>query len=293
MNFLKKSLLGAAVSAALGFTATVQAGVIVDLFTDTNGLLQSVSVTNLGANQNDQDGPFAVTNVLGGYRDISITKTGDIPANPAFPTPNIGTSTLEVAGGALAFSSASGNLALGVVTWDGNNVAGADGLGLNKTGLGGIDLTYGGSANQFLADIFSADLAFKYKISVWDMDGDKSTLSAGVQFQVFNPGVTSHYNFSWFNLASGTYCDGVSAPPTCLNLATQLDFTIARSGTGDGLIDFTKIGAIQLELQGEGADVDLSLGTIRTVPEPGALALVGFALLGAGVASRRAGTKKG
>lgn len=281
MNAMKKSLLGAAVCAALGFSATAHAGVVIDLFADPVGGSQAVSATTVGGSDTNQTGPFAATSVLGGYRDMSIQKTSD-----SFT--GLGLASMRVGNGFLSYSNESGVTSVGVVTWDGSNGAGLLGAGVAPTGFGGtgLDLTAGGSAHSFFTSIFRADLGFNYKITVWDMDGDKSTLAAGVQFGITNPGgVAAGYLFDWFNLANGQYCNGspYSPPPATCNPATELDFTITRTG----LIDFTRIGAIQLTLEGATADVDLTIGAINTVPEPGALALVGVALMGAGIASRR------
>lgn len=282
MNAMKKSLLGAAITAAFGFATTAQAGVVIDLFTDPVGGEQFVKTSTLNATVSDQNVvAFPTANVIGGYRDLSIKKTNDDQG-----LANFGESKLSASGGVLAVDNAFGNYSKAVVTWDGSNNAGALGMSALPTGFGGtgVDLTVGGTANQIFADILGADLGFDYKITVWDMDGSKSILSAGVQFSVLSP-VSSNYLFDWFNLASGSYCNGVAAPPACTNPATELDFSILRSG---GFIDFEHIGALQLELSNVStASVDLGIGNITTVPEPGALALVGVALLGVGVAGRR------
>jgi hypothetical protein len=284
MKALNRGILGAAVAAAFSIGSAAHAGVVIDLFVDPVGGEQSVATSTLGGIVTNQNGvAFPTTSVVGGYRDLSIHKTFDNVGGV-----NSGESKLTAGDGVLQLDNATGNKSVGVVTWDGINNAGNNGLSALPTGFGGvgIDLTVGGVANQFLASIIAADLGFDYKIRVWDMDGDLSVLSAGVQFAV-NPLDNAHagFLFNWFNLTTGTYCDGIASPPACANPATQLDFSITRAG---GLIDFTRIGALQLELSNVStASVDLALGAVSTVPEPNVLSLLGVALFGAAFASRR------
>jgi len=283
MKTMKKSILGAALVAALGFGSAAQAAVIIDLFTDPPGG-QSVTTSTLGATDFNQAGAFA--SILGGWRDLSIQKTFDNTGGV-----NTGASTFTADSGVLQLDNATGNRSIGVVTWDGNNIAGANGSAVNITGLAGADLTVAG-ADRFLADILAADLGFDYKITVWDMDGDKSVLSASVQVKIGGigglPPTTADFLYAWFNLASGTYCDGAPSgpPPTCADPANELAFTIAHTG---GMIDFNNIGALQIEFNAVDFSADFAIGTIDTneTPEPGSLALAGIALVGAALSGRR------
>lgn len=265
MKALKKSLLAVAATTLLSIGTSAQAGVIIDLF--DGGITQVASTGTVGVAGTDfnQAGP-GVEGVIGGWRDLSITKLSDEVA-PAGSVTNF-----TAAGGVLDLSNPTGNTSLGVVTWDGANNAGVQGLGVNPFGLGGIDLTDGG-ANALLAQIVAADLGFDYKIRVWDMLGSTSTLSASVQDGILpTMNASADYQFNWFNLANGSHFEG------------GLLFDISRTG----IIDFTKIGALQLELSNSSTiSVDLAIGEINAIPEPGTLALVGAALFGVAAASRR------
>ena len=293
MFTFQKSIVGSAVAAALLATTAARADVIIDLF--DNSPRQEVKVDDgqaVGTVDFNQGGAYPTSSVIGQYRDLSIEKTLGNGTDGAA----VARAGLSGGVGKLSISNEEGVYSTTVVTWDGMNNAGAKGLNFNYQGLGGVDFTAGG-ATDFLAKILAADLGFGYRLKVFDMQGDYSFLSAGVQFQVVSP-TTADYKYSWFNLATGSYCDGVAVgpPPVCGDPTTQLAFTISRGMIGmggNGTVDFNNIGALQLELFSDisnpaFASADFSLGLIKAtaVPEPGSLALVSLALLGFGVAGK-------
>lgn len=276
MKFLKKLSTASAVAAALTIGSAAQAGVVIDLFNDpiTPGgqFVQDLTVGG-GGSFSELDG---LSNVLGSSRDIFVETMAQQFGS--------GSTSLAVGGGFMSYSQASGVTGHGIIQWDGDD----NSSNLNLTGLGGVDLTdcNGTACSKIEATVLRADFGFGYKITVADMDGDISVLTSSTQFPVNSP-TTADYLFSWFNLAQNTgYFLG------------GLLFDIDRTNGGDGVIDFTNIGALQFEINvpfgtvGTQADIDLTLSAVTTVPEPGALALVGAALLGAAAAGRRRRAKQ-
>ncbi|MCP5286938.1 MAG: PEP-CTERM sorting domain-containing protein [Burkholderiaceae bacterium] len=264
-----------AVAASLACAGNANAGVVIDLFTDPitpGGQVVSDGTVGGGGAFSELDG---LTNVIGGSRDLFVETTAQ-----QF---GFGSTVLSAGGGFLSYSQATGVTGVGVVQWDGDDNSAA----LDTTGLGGADLTdcNGTACQRISASVLRADFGFGYEVLVADMDGRISTLTASTQFPVNTPTHADYY-FDWFNLSDGTYFLG------------GLLFSIERTGNLVGDVDFTNIGALQftinvpfIDTNGDPApiqaDIDLTLSAVTTVPEPGALSLVGAALLGVAAARRR------
>lgn len=273
---MKKSIIPLVAAAALAYGANAQATAI-DLFTEPaagqGGSLTGVTAV-AGASLFSESGPHGT--VLGGYRDLYLEVLSNTNPSP------FTSATLGVFGGTLQFGTDPAITARGIIQWDGLD----NSASLAQTGLGGADLISGcsGGCDRFLAEVLSADQGFPYEIEIWDMEGDWSRLSANTLFPV-NSSTSADYEYSWFNLPDDFYVLG------------GLPFWITSGGSGDGVVDFDNIGALQFSINqdsdsnwgGSTTEVDLQLAGISStnVPVPGTLLLLAAGGLIAGSVRRR------
>ncbi|MGR5352957.1 PEP-CTERM sorting domain-containing protein [Vibrio alfacsensis] len=157
---------------------------------------------------------------------------------------------LSVAAGSLSYGTGSGVIAEGKIQYDGND---SDAENIDIDGLGSVDLTANGG-DAFLLDVINTDLGFTFGVQVW------SALGTETDTVVYTAsGATT-------GLAALAFSDFVG-------------------------VDFTDVSAIEFTINTQGAegqaDIDFSIGSVVSVPEPASIAFFGAGLLGLGLLRRR------
>lgn len=254
--------LSAVAVAALTMVGAAQANIItvVDLFNTPQA--DVVDITADAVAVSSEMGPVAISQVLGGYRELIINQTVHNRANS--------TSSIGVNSGFLNMSNSAGAASTGIIRWDGFSAV--TGGAINTTGLGGI---YFGNAltDSFELSVDFADGVYFFQIDAYTSATRWSTVKIEANQHLFP--ITSL-------IPLAAFLDCTNSVPPGPPLVT------VTCGSG-GAVDFSNLGALQatIDVDGIATNLDLSLNQVTVVPEPNAIALVGLALLGAGVASRR------
>lgn len=259
-----KTTLGAiAVAAALGASASANA-VVIDLFSTSQSFITDTTIDGVGVFSQAAEVGLPVGNILGGYRDIGAeTKSSIDPLNL--------NASIGVVGGILNFSTDTLSSGTGLIRWDGSHAA-TTFTDVNTTGLGGVDLG-NPFASSFQLDIVFADAGFDFVITAWTDDTHWSSVTVNSLAHPV-PG-TSYIPFLAFL--------------DCDNLIPGAVTTCAGSPGSWNPVDFSKVGALQalIDPDGKFTALDLSLDSVKTVPEPGSLVLAGLGLMALGGIRRR------
>jgi len=236
---MKKTLTTIAVLAlCLMFSPMVYAGPITEFIIDNftqPGTAYSVYRSDIGLSGVSTVTGLPTSDVVGGVRTMQINVTST--------SGNYSTLTVNPAAtGTLSFSNDSGQNSTAMITWDANGA-----------GLGGVDITNGGTLLYLQADILASDLNLGFRVDITELGGG---------------GDTAYWSTS---LGSGA------------SVVNQ-----ALSGfTNAGAVDFTEVNKIVLTLTGPVAQ-DGMLDVLKvTTPEPATMALLAFGSLGLLVRRKR------
>lgn len=148
-----KSLVAVATLVIGASTAAHAAPIVIDDFVDE----QLVALVEFGGVLSSSE--IAASTALGGYRGLSVTSDAAAFFNTLMQTgATSGTSKLDL-------SNTPGVTGSGFVVWD----------GAGSAGLGGVDLTDGGTNDAILSTIIFADGASQLEFMVTDTSGTSGT----------------------------------------------------------------------------------------------------------------------
>jgi hypothetical protein len=191
--------------------------VAIDSFATAQPLIQLLAPGDVG---NTTQSTAVGAGILGGERDIQISMTaGAIPGNRL---------STVVGGDLLGIGFEPTVQGTVQVQWDGPD---GDPNNLDPVGLGGFDLTQGGTQIEFLIDIFSDDLAANLVFEVFSDAGNASIFTLNLAGAITNQNRLIPFAAFTPSLGAGADFTNVGAITLTITSLTELDLVLDSIGT--------------------------------------------------------------
>lgn len=263
-KLLAKVIAGAfPVSIALLANHSIATAGVIDTFSTHQGAATDYSDGVGGSSSTG--GSAGDTSMLGGFRDIFADAISGavVGANRT----SIAVFNSSSAGDHLNFSNDVGVIGIGGIQWDGDDSAPGHIVGLNPTGLGGIDITEGGTASEFVLEIISSDFGFQFTITAYtDSTHWTAVTLAAISVPSGTGPVMSSIDFAGFTTAA--LCNEVAGSPLLPEgvLAVVCSDAVGNGG-GTQVADLSNLGALDVVLNNASPgvpDIDMRIASITT-----------------------------
>ena len=214
-------------------TSVFAENLAIDLFTAGQ---VAADVANGGAGDS-QSTATGISSILGGQRDINAdVVSGSTDDFGTIGVCNTGDScsVLVANGGTLSFNNDTGVFGSGIIQWDGADQS----ITLDHTGLGGFDMTVGGTGSALDFEVKIADQAFVFTIAAYT--DATHFMKYTIASTLVSEGFPVTRTIPFFVFENPAFCGHPELTGDPQILAVECG--------AEGVADFTNLGALQVEL---------------------------------------------